>query len=287
MAGQGKDGGERPDEIRFDRPGSHMAALPYRIAAAGRTRVQAAAPLIRQRFNQHVLILPLQGCGLIRLGPRTFHARPGTLVWQDTARRYEHGCAPGSAVWHYLWLGIQGHGLDALFSSFRVDADPLIPSADVGWIADSFAAVIDRLRDPDSASAAENNATVARLIAFVARARGNLENEAGPGDASMVALADQMRGGLGQPWRIGDLAKRAHLSPSQLHRRFRQAYGATPMDWLRHERIHAAKGLLVGSAAKIAAIAAECGYGDPYHFSRDFARLTGQPPSAFRRTGGR
>ena len=110
---------------------------------------------------------------------------------------------------------------------------------------------------------------------------------AGAPDASMAALAARMRSGLAQVWRIADLARSANLSPAQLHRRFRQAHGAAPIDWLRHERIHAAKALLVATEAKIAVIAADCGYCDPYHFSRDFTRLTGQSPSAFRRAGGR
>ncbi|MNT85189.1 HTH-type transcriptional activator Btr [compost metagenome] len=58
------------------------------------------------------------------------------------------------------------------------------------------------------------------------------------------------------------------------------------MDWLRHERINRAKRLLVEPDAKVSAVAAHCGYPDPYHFSRDFRRLTGYTPTKFKRDGG-
>ncbi len=281
------DSAATQDEIQFDLPGSHSAALPYRIVAAGRTQARAGTPLIRQRFNQHVLILPLQGCGLIRLDGREFNARPGTLAWLDTARRYEHGCARAEPAWHYLWLGVQGHGLDRLFSTCRVGAAPLTSVAGADWMAGAFVAAMGRLRNSSLVDAAENSATLAGLFAYLITARSSVSDHTGAGDVSMAKLAEQMRGQLAQVWRVGDLAERANLSPAQLHRRFRQAFGATPMDWLRRERIHAAKGFLVASDAKIAVVAADCGYQDAYHFSRDFSRLTGQSPSAFRNAGGR
>ena len=82
------------------------------------------------------------------------------------------------------------------------------------------------------------------------------------------------------------IAALARLSQSQFFRRFREMVGTTPMDWLRHERINQAKRLLVGPDAKVSAVAAVCGYPDPYHFSRDFRRLTGYTPTKFRRDGG-
>lgn len=285
-----RGGGSRDDTLAdgiwFDRPDGLAAMLPYRIKAAGRTTARADMPLVRQRFNQHVLILPISGVGLIRLGKRAFRVDPGNLVWLDTSRQYAHGCVPGTTPWRYLWLGILGHGLEALFATLHADDAPLVPVADAGWMREVFVASIKQLQDPDRTSAAKNNAAVARLVGFLVAARGARADITGAPDASMAALAARMRAGLAQVWKIADLADLAHLSPAQLHRRFHQAHGAAPMAWLRRERIHAAKGLLVGTDAKIAAVAADCGYGDPYHFSRDFARLTGQPPSAFRRAGG-
>ena len=107
-----------------------------------------------------------------------------------------------------------------------------------------------------------------------------------PGLAPVERVVLALREGLARPWRIGDMARLAELSPSQLHRLFRRKFGLTPMNWLRAERINAAKRMLTGPDRPIAAVAEAVGYPDPYHFSRDFRALTQRSPSLFRQEGG-
>jgi AraC-like DNA-binding protein len=40
---------------------------------------------------------------------------------------------------------------------------------------------------------------------------------------------------------------------------------------------------LVESADSMKEIARQCGWGDPFHFSKDFKRLTGMTPTEYRR----
>jgi AraC-like DNA-binding protein len=76
------------------------------------------------------------------------------------------------------------------------------------------------------------------------------------------------------------------LSSSQVHRRFQKVVGSSPMNWLRRERMNAAKRLLVQTDTPISEVALCCGYPDPLHFSREFRRVTGLSPTAFRDSRG-
>jgi AraC-like DNA-binding protein len=86
-----------------------------------------------------------------------------------------------------------------------------------------------------------------------------------------------------QPWQVEELARLAGMSPPNFFRRFKQATGSSPIDWLRRERISQAKRHLIETADAVADIADRVGYSDPFYFSRDFKRMTGRTPSEYRR----
>jgi AraC-like DNA-binding protein len=73
------------------------------------------------------------------------------------------------------------------------------------------------------------------------------------------------------------------MSASHFSRIFKAAFGTSPIDWLRRERISQAKRRLVETTDAIKEIAEQTGYSDRFFFSKDFRRLTGHTPREFRR----
>lgn len=276
------------EKIYFHTPARLAGAFPYRALVAG-TRVALPQDVpIRKRFHQHVFVHTIAGQGLIEVRGQRFVAPKGMSIWLDTAQAYEHRCAPDTAEWRYLWMGVDGHGLDELYAFLNVQQSPLFEPSDGEAARAAFRSVIGSLDDRSSATDALVSAAIAGLLANLSAPR--LAGAARTDDPALhdrlTAVLGAVRRDLARPWAIDDLAALAHLSPSQLFRRFRDTIGTTPMDWLRHERINQAKRLLVEPGAKVSAVAAHCGYPDPYHFSRDFRRLTGYTPTKFRRDGG-
>jgi AraC family transcriptional regulator of arabinose operon len=86
---------------------------------------------------------------------------------------------------------------------------------------------------------------------------------------------------------VPGLARRVGLSPSHLAHLFTVQIGATPMRFLEQCRLDRAQQLLLGTARPIAAIAADCGFVDPFHFSTRFRRRLGVSPRNFRKNPGR
>ncbi|WP_378946110.1 AraC family transcriptional regulator [Mesorhizobium sp. ANAO-SY3R2] len=272
------------NEIFFHTPGRHADAYPYKILVAGRTRFYHADGFVSRRFHHHTLICTLSGLGLIEVAGARFVARPRTVAWLDTSMQYAHGCHPDADHWHYLWMSIEGHGLEAVFAFLRVAGSPIFAAAGDGW-ADGFERAIDNLARRGQTTDARSSAIVARLVEMLVAERGEQasgEERGEPVQRVMRAL----RTDIARNWRIEELAAVAGLSASQLHRQFKEKTGTTPMDWVRHERMNLAKRLLIAPNVKIAAVALNLGYADPYHFSRDFRRVAGQSPSEFRRAQG-
>lgn len=96
---------------------------------------------------------------------------------------------------------------------------------------------------------------------------------------------DAGRRRLGDPrLRVEHLAAAARLSPSHFAHRFSELVGQPPLRWLLAERIRRACALL-GEQPELGVkgVARACGFSDPCHFSRQFRRLAGCAPSAWRR----
>lgn len=270
------------EEIVFHTPGRLAAALPYALQVAGDGIAIPGGEPVRKRYDDHVLILAMDGEGAVEYAGRHFRVLPGMVLWLDTSRPYSHGAA-GLAPWRYLWMGLRGSGLDALHGLLDLRVDPLFAPAQTEVLTGAFRQVLDVARGTRSGGDTAANAAIAVVLDVLAQARsGSGGTEAALSDPRIAAVAEAMRNDPAARWDVETLATLAGLSASQLFRRFRAVTGATPMDHLRQLRITTGKHLLSETSLSVGEIAGRCGYADPYHFSRDFRRLTGTTPSRFR-----
>ena len=100
----------------------------------------------------------------------------------------------------------------------------------------------------------------------------------------LTALAESAQPSEHQPpLSYQELAKRASMSLSTLHRRFKSATGTTLHAYTLQCRIAAARELLSETDLPIKMIAEKLGYRDVYFFSRQFGDWMGVSPGAYRR----
>ena len=83
---------------------------------------------------------------------------------------------------------------------------------------------------------------------------------------------------------VGDLARRAGLSPSQLQREFRRLFNMTVGDYILRLRLLMARKRLRSTTDVVRRIATDCGFYDQAHFTRAFKHHTGQTPLEYRRS---
>lgn len=75
------------------------------------------------------------------------------------------------------------------------------------------------------------------------------------------------------------LAKQVAMSPSHFAHRFRAVARVSPMRYLREVRLERARALLREPGARVSDVALEVGFESPAHFTREFRRRFGTPPS--------
>jgi AraC-like DNA-binding protein len=98
--------------------------------------------------------------------------------------------------------------------------------------------------------------------------------------ASRISKAiRQLKAEFRMPLRIPDLAKEAGMSASSFHQHFKTVTGTTPLQYQKDLRLIEANALLIAMKHGVAEAAFAVGYESPNHFSRDYSRKFGVPPS--------
>ncbi len=70
----------------------------------------------------------------------------------------------------------------------------------------------------------------------------------------------------------------ANMSPSTLHRHFKDITAMSPLQYQKQIRLQEARRLLLSEASEAATIGYQVGYDSPSQFSREYMRIFGMPP---------
>jgi transcriptional regulator GlxA family with amidase domain len=101
-------------------------------------------------------------------------------------------------------------------------------------------------------------------------------------DEIIVEIQDWMHSRFHTQIRLEDIADDFKISVRSLNRRFRQATGKTPLQYLQQIRLDNAKELLRASNLSIAEVAFNSGYSDCSYFSAQFRKAISLTPKAYR-----
>lgn len=109
-------------------------------------------------------------------------------------------------------------------------------------------------------------------------------NESTPHYQNLLDLRKAIHNQPGRDWSVAEMARQIHLSPGYLQSLYRATFGLSCMDDVIQSRIRLAKERLVHGHSRISDISELCGYRNVEHFSRQFRKLAGCTPRAYRRS---
>ena len=72
------------------------------------------------------------------------------------------------------------------------------------------------------------------------------------------------------------------ISASYLRSEFKNAYGVTPIEYLKHIRHQNALSLLASDYYTVEELAEKCGYGSASYFIQSFRKITGYSPLKYK-----
>lgn len=87
-----------------------------------------------------------------------------------------------------------------------------------------------------------------------------------------------------EPLDVAALARHAHASPAHFSRRFKEAFGETPYQYVLTRRVERAQELLRNTDTPVTDVCLEVGFRSLGSFSSKFSQVTGMTPTAYRAT---
>ncbi|WP_269580834.1 transcriptional regulator FtrA [Roseibium sp. Sym1] len=98
----------------------------------------------------------------------------------------------------------------------------------------------------------------------------------------IASLLEEVRGRLAEDWTVERLAAQCPMSPRTFQRRFSEATGMSPGDWLTWERVEAAKDVLTTGQDGMETVAALVGFGSAHALRHHFRQKLGLSPTEYR-----
>ncbi|MDV3126438.1 helix-turn-helix domain-containing protein [Mycobacterium sp. 21AC1] len=229
---------------------------------------------ISDGLRQTLLSAHARGCRLITICSGAFAlAQTGLL---DGRRATTHWAAAAE--------------LQRQFPQVQVDPDVLyVDHGDLATSAGAGAGIDLCLHLVRSDQGAGYAAQVARHMVMPPHREGGQAQYATPPQAppatppSLAELLDWVRGRLGEPINLEDMAAHLHVSPRTLARRFDEQLGTSPGQWLLVQRINAARALLEETDLPVEAIASRVGLASATNLRRRFHAAVHTTPAAYRR----
>lgn len=207
--------------------------------------------------------------------------RPGTVALARRGNRdaYIWDCDHRSrhAYVHFQIDDFGGLGAPSSWPAVRSMSDP-------GLLEELCTYLLDLTGEPSPVRGHSDRLVATMLEVFVSA-------PAGPSRAEMPEPVRRLVDHVATVWArsgprivsVPELAAAANLSAGHLHRLFRERYGCGPAYALDLIRLARAATALLRTNATIGEIAFDCGYSNPYHFSRRFTLAYSDPPGTFRR----
>jgi len=103
--------------------------------------------------------------------------------------------------------------------------------------------------------------------------------------AGLARVITSIRERIDLPWRVPHMAQIAGVSSTSLERLARGTLGLPPQQLLQRLRLEHAVFLITQTSKSLGEIAIECGFYDQSSFTRQFRKVLGLTPGAYRRAG--
>lgn len=210
----------------------------------------------------------LEGEGQVAVDGRKISAERGTLVYMRPERNFSYGCVGEN--WRFWWFEFFGETPIPcnLPQSFPPSQFPLMLMSQCLQYAKSGCWKL----------------SVSLLYALNLVVQQYCEEEGEHAyDDRLIKMVDTYIRENFSEITVEELCRIFSLREKKLCALWKEVFGVSPKRYILNVRLERGESLLLKSDLSVGQIAAQCGFSNPYHFSRAFREKYGVPPVAYRK----
>lgn len=273
------------DVVRYETPAAAHRLLGLSCTGYGATarKTQACGP---RALDCYAAVYVSRGAGWIETAASAGRARlgDGALIWLYPG--VAHTYAPDAPGWTEQWVMFEGPLADTSERlGFLSRARPVQRVGDAPEIAALFDGMRQDVLGGGPLAGVRAATLVYRLIVVaydLGSGAGTPITEDAPALREVRLTLARLEERAFQPVDMEAIARDCAMGYSTLRRRFKQATGYSPKEYILRVRLSRAKELLMLTSRSVTEIAAAVGFDDPYYFSRLFRHKEGLSPTRFR-----
>ncbi len=252
----------------------------YFPSAAGHQKIR------RESISEGILLYCAKGSGFVRTGDESWLVHGGQACYLEPGRAHIYG-ASDHDPWSLYWIHLRGELLSIYTQSVSGTPGPVpVASGTRTQVVQLFEMLFSAMEGGYSRSIQIHTGQLAGSI-LTSLFHSNrdfhpgLQKENSRRLDRVISLMREAAEG-GEALTLGMMADAAGVSVPHFSELFRKGQGCPPVEYFNQLKIQRACRLLELSDLSVRSIASECGYSDPYYFSRLFKKVMGISPREYR-----
>lgn len=258
-------------------PGQFSREDLFCVEMAGITYPDSRYRIEREYSNIYCLEYVISGQGVIDTSEKTFSPREGDVYLLCPGKKQVYYSDPAKP-WEKIWMNLRGSLCKGLVESYGLGEQVLFPQCPAYPLFREFLSLCEKEKSRIPVLEKEAPLLFHKILQTVSQTTGPRPPEQPAAALIREHLDRQIYGRLSIP----QLAKQVNLSPSQLTRVFKKAFGQTPYDYLLSRKIEAACLLLKNTGMSVKETAYRLHFTDEHYFSNVFRQRMGVPPGKYR-----
>ncbi len=179
------------------------------------------------------------------------------------------------------WIHFGGSAVEELLKKAKIYDNRLINFSPTSHFVDTIEFIIDELRQKNPLY---DIVCVSKLISLIADiSRCSFSTQKQPSSNAINEAKDFIINNYNLNTSIKEYASMCNMSEPGFFKAFKDAFGLSPQQFKKMQRIRVAENLLLTSSYTITQISQIVGYSDSLYFSKIFKQINGLSPTQFRK----